>query len=65
MERKMNTSRLKERYESPTVEKCQVMLEQMMAGSHYVSASNWENIRIQDWDEHNVSPNQDITIDFN
>jgi len=33
MERKMNTSRLKERYESPTVEKCQVMLEQMMAGS--------------------------------
>jgi hypothetical protein len=62
MERKMNTSRLKERYESPTVEKCQVMLEQMMAGSEYTTHSVSEEWTYKDVP---ISNNEDIImIDF-
>ena len=57
----MNTSRLKERYESPTVEKCQVMLEQMMAGSKYERMDVTE-----EWDYQEVPiTDQDIIVDFN
>ncbi|WP_455665506.1 hypothetical protein [Phocaeicola sp.] len=59
MERKMNTSRLKERYESPTVEKCQVMLEQMMAGSKYTPYFEVA----EEWTYEEVSGG-DINIDF-
>ena len=62
MERKMNTSRLKERYESPTVEKCQVTLEQMMAGSEYTTHSVSEEWTYKDVP---ISNNEDIImIDF-
>ncbi|WP_455668597.1 hypothetical protein [Phocaeicola sp.] len=59
MERKMNTSRLKEMYESPTVEKCQVMLEQMMAGS-----KNTKFEIVEEWTHEEVSGG-DIDIPFN
>ncbi len=55
----MNTSRLKERYESPTVEKCQVMLEQMMAGS-----KNTKFEIVEEWTHEEVSGG-DIDIPFN
>ena len=55
----MNTSRLKDRYESPTVEKCQVMLEQMMAGSKYTPYFEVA----EEWTYEEVSGG-DINIDF-